>query len=30
MQKLQNDILKTPEPSTWVIWSRIIGNFGET
>jgi len=27
---LQNDILKTPEPSTLVIWSRIIDNFGET
>jgi len=27
---LQNDILKTPEPSTLVICSRIIDNFGET
>jgi len=27
---LQNDILKTPESSTLVIWSRIIDNFGET
>jgi len=27
---LQNDILKTPELRTLVIWSRIIGHFGET
>jgi len=27
---LQDDILKTPEPSTLDIWSRIIDNFGET
>jgi len=27
---LQNNILKTPEPSTLVIWSRIIDNFWKT
>jgi len=27
---LHNAILKTPEPSTLVIWSRVIDNVGET
>jgi len=28
-QELQNDILKTPKPSTLVIWNRIIDNCGK-
>jgi len=27
---LQNDILKTMEPSTVAIWTRIINSFRET